>query len=106
VLTEELDERAFLCREREFDTHAVLVGSVGWIWCSRLSLVASNDSSRAFCCAGGSMSITVASRIWCSSSCTPKVWDMVLKSLSQFSDWAKLPLIVSGPLFAGIRSLR
>jgi hypothetical protein len=30
---------------------------------------------------------------------------MLLKSLSQFSDQAKLPLIVSGPLFAGIRSL-
>jgi hypothetical protein len=31
---------------------------------------------------------------------------MVLKSLSRFSDQVKLPLIVSGPLFAGIRSLR
>jgi hypothetical protein len=38
-----------------------------------VSLVASNDSSGAFCCAGGSMSITVAYRIWCNSSCTPKV---------------------------------
>jgi hypothetical protein len=28
VLTEELDERAFLCGEREFDTRAVLEGSV------------------------------------------------------------------------------
>jgi hypothetical protein len=27
---------------------------------------------------------------------------MLLKSLSQFSERAKLPLIVSGPLFAGI----
>jgi hypothetical protein len=34
------------------------------------------------------------------------VWERVLKSLSQFSEHAKLPLIVSGPLFAGIRSLR
>jgi hypothetical protein len=43
---------------------------------------------------------------WCSPSCTLKVWDMLLKSLSQFSERAKLPLIVNGPLFAGIRSLR
>jgi hypothetical protein len=29
--------------EREFDTHAVLEGSVGWIWCSPVSLLASNQ---------------------------------------------------------------
>jgi hypothetical protein len=46
--------------EREFDTHAVLVGSVGWIWCSRVSLLASNDNSGAFCYASGLMSMTVA----------------------------------------------
>jgi hypothetical protein len=41
-----------------------------------------------------------------SSSRIPNVWDKVLKSLSQFSERAKLPLIVNGPLFVGIRSLR
>jgi hypothetical protein len=60
-------------REREFDTRAVLVGSVGWIWCSRVSLLASNDNSGAFCCAGGSTSMLVLSLIWWSSSCTPNV---------------------------------
>jgi hypothetical protein len=59
--------------EREFDTCVVLVGSVGWIWCSRVSLLASNESSGAFCYAGGSMSILVLSLIWLSSSCTLNV---------------------------------
>jgi hypothetical protein len=48
----------------------------------------------------------VLSLMWLSSSCTPNVWDMLLKSLSQFSERAKLPLIVSGHLLAGIRTLR
>jgi hypothetical protein len=106
VLTEELDERTFLCGgERvRHPRHLGRIRRVDLMLSG--SLVASNDSSGAFCYAGGSISMTVASRIWCSSSCTPKVWDMLLKSLSQFSDQAKLPLIVSGPLFAGIRSLR
>jgi hypothetical protein len=59
--------------EREFDIRAVLVGYVGWIWCSRVSLLASNDSSGAFCCAGGSTSMLVLSLMWLSSSCTPNV---------------------------------
>jgi hypothetical protein len=48
-------------REREFDTRAILVGSVGWIWCSRVSLLALTESSGAFCYASGSMSMLVAS---------------------------------------------
>jgi hypothetical protein len=36
----------------------------------------------------------------------PEGLDKVLKSLSQFLERAKLPLIVNGPLFAGIRGLR
>jgi hypothetical protein len=50
--------------------------------------------------------VFTGSLMWLSSSGTPNVWDMLLKSLSQFSERAKLPLIISGPLFAGIRSLR
>jgi hypothetical protein len=45
--------------KREFDTRAVLEGSVRWISCSRVSLLASNDNSRAFYCAGGSTSMLV-----------------------------------------------
>jgi hypothetical protein len=59
--------------EREFDTRTVLDASVGWIWCSWVSLLASNDSSRAFYCAGGSTSMLVLSLMWLSSSCTPNV---------------------------------
>jgi hypothetical protein len=92
--------------EKEFDTRAILEESVGWIWCSRVSLLASNDNSGAFYCAGGSTSMLVLSLMWWSSSCTPNVWDRLLKSLSQFPERAKLLLIVCGPLFAGIRSLR
>jgi hypothetical protein len=55
-------------REREFDTRAVLEGSIGWIWCSRVSLLASNDNSGAFCCAGGSTSMLVLSLMWWSYS--------------------------------------
>jgi hypothetical protein len=57
-----------------------------------VSLLASNDNSRAFCYAGGSTSMLVLSLMWWSSSCTPNVWDKLLKSLSQFSKRAKLPL--------------
>jgi hypothetical protein len=65
---EELDERAFLSGEREFDTRAVIEGSVGWIWCSHMSLLASNDNFGAFCCTSGSIFMLVLSLMWWSSS--------------------------------------
>jgi hypothetical protein len=61
VGVEERDERAFLCGAREFHTRAVLDGSAGWLWCSRVSLLASNDNSGAFCCTTGFMSMLVLS---------------------------------------------
>jgi hypothetical protein len=54
--------------EREFDTRMILEGYVGWIWCSRVSLLASNDNSGALCCVGGSTSMMVLSLMWWSSS--------------------------------------
>jgi hypothetical protein len=54
--------------ERDFDTRVVLEGSVGWIWCSRMSLLVSKDNSGAFCYVGGSMSMLVLSLMWWSSS--------------------------------------
>jgi hypothetical protein len=47
--------------EREFDTHTILVGSIGWTWCSRMSLLVSKDNSGVFCCAARVMSMLVLS---------------------------------------------
>ena len=106
ALTEEFDERAFLCGAevvgdqrrlggiRQMDLHLLCVdGGV-------------KDMSGAFCRATGGAPLSVTSRSLTSSSCMPKDWEILLKSLSHWSDRVKLPWTVMTPLGPGILSSR
>jgi hypothetical protein len=73
ALMEELNDALSYAGVREVDTRAVLVGFVGWIWCSCVSLLVSNAESEAFCCASGDTSMFIFSLICMSSSWIPKV---------------------------------
>src|SRR3954467_217155 len=106
ALTEEFGERAFLCRAevvgdqrhlggiRRVDLHLFCVdgGVEGHVWC-------------VLSCDWGAL-LSVTSRSLMSYSCMPNDWEILLKSLSQWSDRVKLPWTVMTPLGPGILSSR
>jgi hypothetical protein len=71
--------------------NAVLEASVGWTCTFFVLTVESKDISGAFCRATGGAPLSVTSQSLTSSSCMSNDWEILLKSLSQWSDRVKLP---------------
>src|SRR3954468_7089606 len=91
---------------RSLAIRAVLEASVGWTYTFLVLTVESKDISGAFCLVTGGAPLSVTSRSLTSSSCMPKDWEILLKSLSHWSDRVKLPWTAMTPLGPGILSSR
>ena len=82
---------------RSLAIRAILEASIGWTCTFFVLTVESKDMSGAFCCATGGAPLSVTSRSLTSSSCMPNDWEILLKSLSHWSDRVKLPWTVMTP---------
>src|SRR3954470_4297038 len=91
---------------RSLAISAVLEAYVGWTCTFLVLTVESKDMSGVFCLVTGGSPLSVTSRSLTSSSCMPKDWEILLKSLSHWSDRVKLPWTVMTPLGPGILSSR
>ena len=91
---------------RSLAISVVLEASFGCTCTFFVLTVESKDISGAFCLATGGAPLSVTSRSLTTSSCMPKDWEILLKSLSQWSNRVKLPWTVMMPLGPGILSSR